>query len=165
MNIVLCGMMGCGKSAVAAAYSALYGVQSVDTDGVIVQRHGEINTIFKEQGEQAFRDIETEVCKELASTLNGCVIALGGGCVLREQNVAALKASGKIFYLRTQAQTIINRLRGDKTRPLLQGGLEERVNTILAQRAHVYEGVADYIIDTDCLTPQEIAKKIREYVL
>lgn len=165
MNIVLCGMMGCGKSAVAAAYSGLYGVQSVDTDGVIVQRHGEINAIFKELGEQAFRDIETSVCKELASSLNGWVIALGGGCVLREENVAALKTTGKIFYLRTQAETIIKRLRGDKTRPLLHGDLEERVNTILAQRAHVYEGVADCVIDTDGLTPQEIAKKIREYVL
>ncbi len=165
MNVVLCGMMGCGKTAVAAAYSALYGVASVDTDAVIVSRYGEINAIFKERGEQVFRDMETEVCKEVAASYCGAVIALGGGCVLRSQNVSVLKSSGKIFYLRTQPQTIIKRLKGDSTRPLLQGGLEERVNSILAQRSAVYEGAADFIIDTDEYTPQQIAKLIRKQVL
>ncbi|MGN1060628.1 MAG: shikimate kinase [Candidatus Coproplasma sp.] len=165
MNVVLCGMMGCGKTAVAAAYSSLYGVKSVDTDAIIVERHGEINAIFAEQGEEVFRNMETAVCKEVSSTLDNAVIALGGGCVLRSQNVAALKKTGKIFYLRTKAETIINRLKGDSTRPLLQGGLEERVNTILANRASVYEGAADVIIDTDGLTPQEIAKLIRTEIL
>lgn len=165
MNIVLCGMMGCGKTAVAAAYSALYGVKSVDTDAIIVQRHGEINEIFRLHGEEVFRDMETQVCKEVSATDDGGVIALGGGCVLRRENVAALKTTGKIFYLRTQAETIIKRLKGDKSRPLLQGDLRERVNSVLAQRSSIYEGVADCVIDTDGLTPTEIAKKIRECVL
>ena len=165
MNVVLCGMMGCGKTAVAAAYTQLFGVKSVDTDAIIVQRHGEINAIFAKYGEEYFRDIETAVCKEVSSTLNGGVIALGGGCVLRSQNVQALKETGKIIYLRTKAETIIQRLKGDSTRPLLQGGLEERVNSILSKRASIYEGAADIIIDTDGLTPEEIAKSIREKVL
>ncbi len=164
MNVVLCGMMGCGKTAVAKAYSALYGVKSVDCDAVIVERYGEINAIFKEFGENYFRDIETAVCKEVAKE-NGIVISLGGGCVLRAQNVEALKKTGRIFYLRTRAETIIERLKGDTSRPLLQGGLEERVNKILAERAAVYEGAADLIIDTDGLTPEQIAKKIRTEIL
>lgn len=165
MNVVLCGMMGCGKTAVAAAYSALYGVNSVDTDAVIVERYGEINAIFSEYGEEYFRGIETQVCREVAASFDQAVIALGGGCVLRAENIAALKKTGKIFYLRTKAETIIKRLKGDSTRPLLQGGLEEKVNNILSQRAAIYEGCADYIIDTDGLTPEEIAKRIRTQVL
>lgn len=160
MNVVLCGMMGCGKTAVAAAYSALYGVTAVDTDAVIVSRYGEINAIFREHGEEYFRDLETAVCKEVAQE-SGIIISLGGGCVLRSENVLALKRTGKIFYLRTLADTLISRLKGDTTRPLLQGGLEERVNRILSERAAVYEGAADCVIDTDGLTPEEIAKIIR----
>ena len=161
MNIVLCGMMGCGKTAVSDAYSRVYGVKKVDTDAVIVDRYGEINAIFATRGEEAFRDIETRITKDVASTFDNAVISLGGGCVLRSENVRALKKTGKIFYLRTKAETIIQRLRGDSTRPLLQGDLEERVNTILANRANIYESVADYVIDTDDLTPEEIAKIIR----
>lgn len=164
MNAVLCGMMGCGKTAVAKAYSALYGVKTVDTDAVIVERYGEINAIFKEFGEGYFRDIETAVCKEVAQS-DGIIISLGGGCVIRAENVEALKKTGRIFYLRTKAETIINRLKDDTSRPLLQGGLEERVNKILAERTPIYEGVADFIIDTDGLTPEQIAKRIRTEIL
>ena len=165
MNVVLCGMMGCGKTAVSNAYSQLYGVEMVDTDAVIVERHGEISAIFATYGEEQFRNIETSVTKEVASSFNNAVISLGGGCVLRSENVEALKQSGKIFYLRTKAETIIKRLKGDSTRPLLQGDLEERVNSILAKRSSIYESVADVIIDTDGLTPEEIAKKIRTLIV
>lgn len=165
MNVVLCGMMGCGKTAVSKAYSQLFGVEMVDTDAVIVERHGEISAIFATYGEEQFRNIETSVTKEVASSFNNAVISLGGGCVLRSENVEALKQSGKIFYLRTKAETIIKRLKGDSTRPLLQGDLEERVNSILAKRSSIYESVADVIIDTDGLTPEEIAKKIRTLIV
>lgn len=161
MNIVLCGMMGCGKTAVSEVYSRLYGVLKVDTDQEIVERYGSINDLFAKYGEEAFRDIETKITKEVASSSTNAVISLGGGCVLRSENVEALKLTGKIFYLRTKAETIIKRLKGDSTRPLLQGDLDERVNTILANRSAIYESVADYIIDTDDLTPEEIAQKIR----
>lgn len=165
MNVVLCGMMGCGKTAVSKAYSAIYGVEKVDTDEVIVERYGDISAIFASQGEEAFRNIETLVTKEVAASYDNAVISLGGGCVLRSENVEALKQTGKIFYLRTKAETIIKRLKGDSTRPLLQGDLEERVNSILSKRSSVYEGVADIIIDTDGLTPEEIAKKIRTKIV
>lgn len=158
-------MMGCGKTAVSKAYSQLFGVEMVDTDAVIVERHGEISAIFATYGEEQFRNIETSVTKEVASSFNNAVISLGGGCVLRSENVEALKQSGKIFYLRTKAETIIKRLKGDSTRPLLQGDLEERVNSILAKRSSIYESVADVIIDTDGLTPEEIAKKIRTLIV
>ncbi|MDE6557991.1 MAG: shikimate kinase [Clostridia bacterium] len=161
MNIVLCGMMGCGKTTVAAALNKKYGLKVVDTDGVIVERYGEINAIFASHGEAYFRDLEAETVKEVAKNCSNAVISLGGGCVLRDENVKNLKQSGKIFYLKATAQTIIERLKGDNTRPLLAGGLEEKVNTILAARSKIYESVADFIIETDGKTPEEIAEIIR----
>ncbi|MGN0804223.1 MAG: shikimate kinase [Candidatus Coproplasma sp.] len=165
MNVVLCGMMGSGKTAVASAFADLYGVQIVDTDAVIVSRYGEINAIFANHGEEYFRNIESEVCKEVSMQYSNAVISLGGGAVLRAQNVQNLKKTGKIIYLKAKAQTIIERLQGDTTRPLLKGGLEEKVNSILANRSAIYEGVADVVIETDSLTPEQIAKVIKEELL
>lgn len=156
MNIVLCGMMGSGKTTVARALENIYGFSVVDTDEIIVRRHGEINAIFRDLGEQAFRDIESQTVKEV-SGLDGYVISLGGGVVLRRSNVEELKKNGKIFYLRTRAETVIARVKGDSSRPLLQGNLEERVHAILKDRSKVYEEAADVVIDTDDKSPEEIA--------
>ena len=156
MNIVLCGMMGSGKTTVARALENIYGFSVVDTDEIIVRRHGEINAIFRDLGEQAFRDIESQTVKEV-SALDGYVISLGGGVGLRRSNVEELKKNGKIFYLRTRAETVIARVKGDSSRPLLQGNLEERVHAILKDRSKVYEEAADVVIDTDDKSPEEIA--------
>lgn len=156
MNIVLCGMMGSGKTTVARALENIYGFSVVDTDEIIVRRHGEINAIFRDLGEQAFRDIESQTVKEV-SALDGYVISLGGGVVLRRSNVEELKKNGKIFYLRTRAETVIARVKGDSSRPLLQGNLEERVHAILKDRSKAYEEAADVVIDTDDKSPEEIA--------
>ena len=164
MNIVLCGMMGCGKTTVAAEFSAR-GYTVVDTDQIIVERYGNIDGIFAQYGEAHFRGLESAVTAEVAQKYNNAVISLGGGCVLRAENVKNLKATGKIFYLKAQAETLIKRLKGDTTRPLLKGGLEEKVNSILSARARIYESVADVVIDTDTLTPAEVTIKIEEKVL
>lgn len=156
--------MGCGKTTVAAKLGEL-GYTVVDTDELIVESYGEISKIFDGKGEEYFRAIESDVTAQVAKKYGNAVISLGGGCVLREQNVKNLKASGKIFYLRTQPQTLIARLEGDTTRPLLRGGLKERIETLLTARAPVYESVADFIIDTDGKTPQEIADTIRKKIL
>lgn len=160
MNVVLCGMMGCGKTSVAAELEKC-GFVCVDTDALIVERYGNINDIFAEHGEPYFREIEAQIVREVAKKYSDAVISLGGGCVLRDENVKNLKASGKIFYLRTRSETIIQRLKGDTTRPLLKDGLEERVNSILSVRSGIYEGVADFIIDTDDKTCGQIAEMIR----
>ena len=96
MNIVLCGMMGCGKTTVAAELSRITGRESVDTDAEIVKRHGRIADIFEKFGESRFREIETEEVERLSSR-DGLIIATGGGCVLYDRNVRILKRGGKIF--------------------------------------------------------------------
>lgn len=164
MNIVLSGMMGSGKTTVASVLAS-FGFSVIDIDGVIVERYGEINGIFRDYGEARFREIEAEVTKQVAHKYDNAVISLGGGCVLRAENVENLKANGRIFYLRATADTVINRLKGDTSRPLLQGDLEQKVNAILSARSEIYERTADVIIDTDGLTPQQIAIKIKEQAL
>ncbi len=162
-NIVLCGMMGAGKSAVGARLATMSGRTLVDTDAVIVERYGEIKKIFEEYGEGYFRDLESNVVAELAQR-EGVIISTGGGVVLREENANNLKKGGKIFFLKAELQTLVNRAQGDTSRPLLQGNLEEKMRTLLAQRTPIYEGVADKIIVTDNKTLTSIATEILQSI-
>ena len=160
MNIVLSGMPASGKTTVSKALEKL-GKKVYDTDGEIVKEHGEITRIFADHGEEYFRNLESKTVEKL-SALDGVVIATGGGCLLRQNNVALLKRSGKIVYLRARIETLLKRVEGDTTRPLLQGGAEEKIKKLYKERTPVYERAADIIIDTDGLSPEEIAQRITE---
>lgn len=162
MNLILCGMMGAGKTTVGEKLARLSGWRLVDTDSVITQRHGDIPSIFKRFGEAEFRKLEREVVNELALQ-DGLIISTGGGLVLQKENVEALKRNGKILFLRASVETLFKRLKADASRPLLQSetqSLLERLTSLLRQRAPIYEGVADWVVDVDKKTPDEIADKI-----
>lgn len=159
MNIVLCGMMGCGKTTVAAELSRLTGMEQTDTDAEIVKEYGRIADIFEKYGEARFREIETQTVARISSRDN-IIIATGGGCVLNSANVEYLKRNGKIFFLQTRAETLVKRVEGDTERPLLAGGAEKRINEILPARTPKYLAAADYVVDTDGAEPEEIALKI-----
>lgn len=161
MNIVLCGMMGVGKSSVGVRIAELTGRMWYDTDVVITDRHGRISDIFEFYGEAHFRSLETEIVREL-SERDGLVISTGGGLVLKPENNEMLKRNGKIFFLRATFETLLKRVRADETRPLLKntGKTAETLGKLLAERTPVYEHVADYIVDTDGRTIEEIADEI-----
>ncbi len=159
MNIVLCGMMGCGKTTVAAELSRLTGMEQTDTDAEIVKEYGRIADIFEKYGEARFREIETQTVARISSRDN-IIIATGGGCVLNSANVEYLKLNGKIFFLQTRAETLVKRVEGDTERPLLAGGAEKRINELLPARTPKYLTAADYVVDTDGAEPGEIALKI-----
>ena len=160
--LMLISMIGASLIQTSGGRVKVDEVNWVDTDDQIVGQYGAINDIFARLGEEGFRDIESAVTKRVAQSCANSVISLGGGCVLRKINVEELKKTGVIFYLRTSPETVIKRVKGDTTRPLLHGDLEERVRTISANRASVYEGAADYIIDTDDKSPECIAELIME---
>ena len=161
MNIVLCGMRGVGKSSVGVRVAERTGRMWYDTDVVISDRHGRISDIFEFYGEAHFRALETEIVREL-SARDGLVISTGGGLVLKPENNELLKKNGKIFFLRATFETLLKRVRADETRPLLKntGKTAETLGKLLKERTPVYEHVADYIIDTDGRTVQEIADEI-----
>ena len=161
MNIVLCGMMGVGKSSVGIRIAEKTGRRWYDTDIVISDRHGRISDIFEYYGEAHFRALETEVVKELAK-MDGLVISTGGGLVLKYENNELLKENGKIFFMRASFETLLTRVRADETRPLLKnnGKIAEKLGQLLGERTPVYEAVADRIVDTDGKTVDEIADEI-----
>lgn len=164
MNIVLCGMMGVGKSSVGMSLAAKLMRPWIDTDEVIVSRYGKINDIFEYYGEPYFRELESRVISEAAANEN-IIISTGGGAVLRQENSAALKKSGKIFYLKASAKTLVSRLPGgDAARPLLGAGSYEatlkKMNELLSARGHIYEFVADYTVATDGKTVEKVAEEI-----
>lgn len=161
MNIVLVGMPGSGKTTVSRALSALTGVKLYDTDEEIVKKYGAINDIFENYGEQAFRNLETEAVRKV-SELDGVIISTGGGCIMREENTRLFKRNGKIVFLRTTLSTLIKRIDGNTDRPLLKSGAVEKMTELLKVRTPVYEAAADYTVDTDGLSPEEIAKIISE---
>ena len=164
MNVVLCGMMGSGKTTVAQSIKKLYNKNVVDTDAEIVKEHGAISAIFESVGEKAFRQIESQIALRI-SNLDDVIISTGGGLVLNQNSVDALKTNGKIFYLQASEQTLIKRLKGDDTRPLLVGDIEQKIKDILSGRESVYQSVADYVINTDDKTPDQIAREIMEKAL
>ncbi|MBQ7295083.1 MAG: ATP-binding protein [Clostridia bacterium] len=105
-NIVLIGMPGSGKSTIGKALSEKTGKPFIDTDEMIVEKHGVISDIFAQHGEEYFRDRETEAVKEAAKQ-SGMIIATGGGAILRKENVDALKQNGVIFFLNRPLEDII----------------------------------------------------------
>lgn len=165
MNIVLCGMMGCGKSTVGKSLAKQIGFSYMDTDELIVDKYGKISDIFAEYGEEYFRSLETQTVRAL-SRQDGLVISTGGGLVLRTENVEALREGGKIVLLRARVDTLVTRLQSDTERPLLHGAtsLQERLENILRDRAPIYESVADFVVDVDGRTPEEISEKIVEWI-
>lgn len=162
MNLILCGMMGAGKTTIGIKIAEITGRRWYDTDGLIVDKHGKISDIFEYYGEAHFRKLETEIVKELVKQ-DGLVISTGGGLVLKTENNALLQENGKIVFLRATLDTLSKRLKVDGERPLLQTSTEnirQRLERLLLERTPVYEHVADYIVDVDGKTPETIAKEI-----
>ncbi len=159
-NIVLCGFMGSGKTAVGNQLSKLTSRNYVDIDQYIENKSGKtISEIFAESGEQYFRDLEYEAAKEL-SLKKGCIISAGGGTLLYERNIQVLKENGIVIFLDVPLSTIKYRLRNDKKRPLLQIPDKDRVmEELYNQRLPLYKETADYRVD-GTKSPIGVAKDI-----
>lgn len=159
-NIILVGFMATGKSTVGRRLASRLYRQVVDTDDLIEEEAGKsISRIFAEDGETVFRDMESQVAREV-SGLTDHVIITGGGIVLRDENMEALKKAGVVVCLTASPESVFHRTRGTTHRPLLEG--EDplaRIRDLLAARRPFY-AKADYVIDTSTLTIGEVEERI-----
>ncbi len=158
-NIVLIGMMGCGKSTVGALLSERLGRELVDTDELIVEREGRsIPEIFSAAGEGHFRDLERDVSRELAAR-EGLIVACGGGLPLRPDCIRPLKDSGVVFWLRRDPGETYDTM-DTASRPLAQQGREAFLARF-AQREPIYRKWADHVIE-DLSSPERTLNAIIE---
>lgn len=159
MNVILTGMPASGKTTVSKLLSEKLNLKLVDTDEEIVKKYGAICDIFATLGEPAFRNMETEVVKNVCAQ-SGLVVSTGGGCVLRAENVELFKNFGKIVYLLADLQTLTERVKNDNTRPLISGDSAVKLEKLLKERSPIYEACADLTVDTNGKSPKEIVENI-----
>lgn len=160
-NIVLTGFMGTGKTTVGRLLARRLGREFVDTDRLIEDRHGPIPQIFANQGEQRFREIESELAAELAER-SGLVVSTGGRMLVDDANAEILLSTGDVITLTAEADTVLWRVGGEhaaETRPMLAGAdVRGRIVELLAERAAAYGRFRQ--VATDDRTPDEIATEI-----
>ena len=167
MNIVLIGYRGTGKSTVAKLLGQRLDRNVVSTDAeVIAKAKLPIPEIVETYGWDHFRGIETEICQAL-SHQDGLVIDTGGGAILKEANVIALKTNAVTFWLTAEVATIVSRIGGDTQRPSLSGTktFVEEIGEILQERIPKYQTAADHVIPTDHSSPEQVADAIQSLIL
>lgn len=159
-NIVLVGFMGTGKTTIATKVAHRLGLHYVSTDDMIEKREKRtINEIFRDSGEEYFRDVESGIARELSSQ-EDLVIDTGGGIVIRDENMAYLKSGGIVICVTADPDTIIERTKKYKHRPLLNvEDPKRRVMDLLAKRSPLY-AKADQTIDTGKMTIDQAVERI-----
>ena len=160
MMITLTGFMGSGKTTVGKVLADFLGCPFMDLDDLVVKKAGKsIPDIFAQDGEPAFRLLEAQVLRKTVEKYaeSTAVLALGGGAVLEPASAALLHEKTVCIYLRATLDTLLARLAGETAgRPLADASLADR----LASREPIYEKTAHVIIDTDGLSPDEVADEI-----
>ena len=162
-HVALIGLMGVGKTAVGAAVGRRTGRRHIDLDRAVTQLAGRsIGVIFHESGEQAFRDLEAE-CLALHLTLEDpLVLSTGGGVLGREENREAL-AAATVVWLRASTSTLAARVGDGAGRPLLADDDPVAViERLVVERVPAYKAAADFVVDTDDRTVDEVADAVIE---
>jgi shikimate kinase len=164
-NIVLIGLMGCGKSTIGRKLQTQLGYPFVDTDQLIEEKAGcTIAEIFATRGEPYFRELESAVLNELSAPgTPRRIIATGGGIVGRKQNRKLLASLGYVVWLQAPVDVILQRTARNRDRPLLQTeNPREKVEQLLAERSPLYREIADLSLETAGLEVEEIVCGILE---
>ena len=153
--------MGAGKSTIGRQLSNVMKMPFKDSDHEIVARTGaSIPLIFEIEGEEGFRKRESAMIDELSS-MEGIVLATGGGAILREENRSMLKQRGVVIYLYASMDQLFERTSRDRNRPLLQTeNPRARLAEIMAERDPIYHQLADMVIHTDDRSVRSVVKEI-----
>ena len=160
-NIVLIGFMGTGKSTISDFLKNVFAMDVAEMDQIIAQRQGmSISDIFETYGEQYFRNLETNLLKELQEGEN-CIISCGGGVAMREQNVVEMKKNGRVVLLTASPETIYERVKDSNDRPILNGNKNVPfIADMMEKRREKYETAADVVIQTDNKSILEISEEL-----
>lgn len=163
-HIVLIGFMGTGKSTVSQKLREISGRPEIDTDQRIEEREKRtIADIFAKEGEEAFRNRETDMIDELAD-FPPAIVSCGGGMALRNLNVKKLQAIGTVVLLTAKPETVYERVKTSTTRPVLNGNMNpEYIRQLMEKRRPYYEKAANFSVVTDGREPEEIAREIWKY--
>jgi shikimate kinase len=161
-HVVLVGLMGTGKSTVGRVLAQRLHRPLVDTDAAVEARAGRsVRQIFTEEGEPAFRKLETEVLVEALESASPTVIAAAGGVVLAQENRDALKrACAKVVWLSAAPSLPVARVRSAGHRPLLDADPEGVLQAMSVERQPLYREVAHVVLSVDGRTPFEIADAV-----
>lgn len=149
-NVALIGFMGTGKTTISNALSRITGFKEVDVDQYIVEKEGmAIKDIFAENGEQYFRDLETQALRDLQEEKE-TIISCGGGAVLRDENVEILNTGSVIVQLKATPETVFERVKDHTHRPILNNDMSVRhITELMNQREPRYNSVADIQVNVD----------------
>lgn len=159
-NIALIGFMGSGKSLVSKKLASTLKCEAISTDEWIERREGRsIRRIFEESGEPYFREQETQAVREVAGK-ESVVIDCGGGVVLNPRNIKELRKKGVIVFLAASPETVYQRIKDKKNRPLLKTvDPQAKIRQLMEERKSLY-AQADYTIATDKKSVRQICAEI-----
>lgn len=161
--IYITGFMGAGKTTVGKEVSKNLDIPVYDSDDVVVaMEQRTIEEIFKSEGENYFRQAESRALRSLPT--KNVVITTGGGIILKESNRQYMKENGIVLYLHCSAEVIFDRLKDDKTRPLLSGDKKKEIISRLAERLPLYEQ-ADYTLDTSTMSIDEAVTEVIQILI
>ena len=160
-NIFLIGFMGAGKSTISDYLKNALAMDVVEMDQCIVERQGmSISDIFETYGEEYFRELETNLLIEMQSRSN-VVVSCGGGVPMRERNVVEMKKNGRVVLLTAKPETILERVKDNHDRPLLENNKNVSfIADLLEKRRAKYEAAADIVVETDGKNELEICEEL-----
>ncbi len=165
MNLIFIGYRGTGKTRVSDLVAGKLGRKRAGMDALLVERFGQpIPQFVAQHGWEAFRDAESALTLEL-SAQDDLVVDCGGGVVVRESNIAALRKQGRIVWLLASPKTIAQRIGTDTQRPSLTGNKTfiEEIVEVLEQRTPLYAQASDYTVNTDPLSIEETAEQVLKW--
>jgi shikimate kinase len=171
-HIFLTGFMGSGKSTIGKKLAQSLGKKFIDSDDVIEKIQGkEIKDIFADKGEAWFRKCEEEAIERLTDISESCIISLGGGALISQNNLSLVLRNGYLTYIKSSPEEIWKRIRHSTRRPLLRHENDawsrqdyiDRIEELLIQRDEGYQK-ADIIIERDGKEADEVVKILIEKI-
>ncbi len=159
-HIILVGFMGSGKSVIGKVLSRKANIKLIDIDKEIEEIEGiKITEIFKNKGEEYFRNLETEIITKLITRGEVGIISTGGGLPVKNEDLLVKEKC--VIYLKASVDTIYGRIKNNKSRPLISGtNPKNTIEVLMNERESIYSRVSNYTVETDNKTVDEVCEEI-----